>query len=85
GSFVQFITSDGDNNIWIVEQQTNKLGMVKLTELPVNIEPQTESFVSKIQYAEVASPLIAAGIVASSLFFVRNIQDKRRLNSLILS
>ncbi|NIP62557.1 MAG: copper resistance protein CopD [Nitrosopumilaceae archaeon] len=85
GSFVQFATSDGDNNVWIVEQQTNKLGMVKLTELSSNVKPQEESFVDNIQYAEVASPLIAAGIILFSLFFVRNIEDKRRLNSLIFS
>ncbi|AFS83579.1 virginiamycin B lyase family protein [Candidatus Nitrosopumilus sediminis] len=84
-SFVQFMTSDGNDNVWFVEQQSNKIGMVKLTEIPV-IPSQIESLNEiKIKYAELASPLIALGIIATSLFYVKSIQDKRRLNSLINS
>jgi copper transport protein len=84
-SFVQFMTSDDKDNVWFVEQQGNKLGMVKITEVPLVVSqiPTTESF--ELKYTELASPLIAMGIVATSLFFVKSIKDKRRLNLLINS
>jgi copper transport protein len=71
--------------VWFVEQQSNKIGTVKLTEIPV-IPSQIESSKDiEIKYTELASPLIALGIIATSLFYVKSIQDKRRLNSLINS
>jgi len=84
-SFIQFMTSDGDDNVWFVEQQSNKIGTVKITEIPVSISQiqTTDSF--ELKYTELASPLIALGIIATSLFYVKSIQDKRRLNSLINS
>ena len=85
GSFVQFMTSDNNNNIWFVEQQGNKLGMVKTTEVPLVASQiqTTEKF--ELKYTEIASPLIAMGIIATSLFFVKSVKDKRRLNLLINS
>lgn len=83
-TFVQFMTSDGDDNVWFVEQQSNKIGTVKMTEIPV-VASQIGSTNYELKYTEVASPLIALGIIATSLFFVRSIKDKRRLNSLINS
>jgi len=84
-SFVQFMTSDDKDNVWFVEQQGNKLGMVKITEVPLVASQiqTTEKF--ELKYTEIASPLIAMGIVATSLFFVKSVKDKRRLNSLINS
>jgi copper transport protein len=84
-SFVQFMTSDDKDNVWFVEQQGNKLGMVKITEVPLVASQiqTTEKF--ELKYTELASPLIAMGIVAASLFFVKSVKDKRRLNSLINS
>jgi len=84
-SFVQFMTSDGNDNIWFVEQQSNKIGTVKLTEIPVSISQVQESNDVEIKYTELASPLVALGIIATSLFFVKSVKDKRRLNSLINS
>ncbi len=84
-SFVQFMASDGNDNVWFVEQQSNKIGMVKITEIPVSISQVQESEGIKIKYTEIASPLIALGIIATSLFYVKSVQDKRRLNSLISS
>ena len=84
-TFVQFMTSDGNDNIWFVEQQSNKIGTIKMTEIPVitsQIQPSNDS---EIKYTELASPLIALGIIATSLFYVKSIHDKRRLNSLINS
>jgi copper transport protein len=84
-TFIQFMTSDGDDNVWFVEQQSNKIGTVKITEIPV-VASQIESTNNfELKYTEIASPLIALGIIATSLFFVRSIKDKRRLNSLINS
>ena len=84
-SWPQFMTSDDKENVWFVENQGNKLGMIKITEVPVAASqiPSNEKF--SLKYTELASPLIAMGIVATSLFFVRSVQDKRRLNSLINS
>jgi copper transport protein len=84
-TFVQFMASDGNDNVWFVEQQSNKIGTVKLTEIPVTPSQIESSKDIKIKYTELASPLIALGIIATSLFYVKSIQDKRRLNSLINS
>ena len=84
-SWVQFMTSDDDGNIWFVEQQTNKIGTAKLTEIPVVVSESQAGSSFELKYTEIASPLIALGIIATSLFFVKSVQDKRRLNSIINS
>ncbi|QLH07710.1 virginiamycin B lyase family protein [Nitrosopumilus ureiphilus] len=83
-SFVQFMTSDGNDNVWFVEQQSNKIGTIKITEIPI-IPSQIQTNGFELKYTEIVSPLIALGIIATSLFYVKSIQDKRRLNSLINS
>lgn len=84
-SYVQFMTSDGNDNVWFVEWKSNKIGTIKIIEIPV-IASQIQTTNSyKIKYTELASPLIALGIIATSLFYVKSIQDKRRLNSMINS
>ena len=82
-TFIQFMTSDGDDNVWFVEQQSNKIGTVKTTEIPVIASQIGSPNNFELRYTEVASPLIALGIIATSLFFVKAVKDKRRLNSLI--
>ena len=83
-SFAQFSTSDDKGNVWFVEQQGNKLSMIKTTEIPIVAQlPNASTF--QLKYTEIVSPLIAMGIVATSLFFVKNLKDKRRLNKLIMS
>ena len=84
-SFIQFMTSDGNDNVWFVEQQGSKIGTVKMTEIPVSASQVQTTDGTEIKYTELASPLIAAGILATSLFYVKSIHDKRRLNSLINS
>ena len=84
-SFVQFMTSDDKNNVWFVEQQSNKLATVKITEIPVVASQLQTTKNFELKYTEIASPLMALGIIATSLFFVKSIHDKRRLNSLINS
>ncbi len=82
-SFVQFITGDDKENIWFVEQRGNKLGMIKITETP-SLDP-TQILDQKIElkYVELVAPLVSMGIIATSLFFVKSVRDKRRIDSLI--
>ena len=84
-SFIQFMTSDRNDNVWFVEQRGNKIGMVKITEIPLIPSQMQPDKQIKLEYTELASPLIALGIIATSLFYVKSIHDKRRLNSLINS
>lgn len=59
--------------------------MIQITEIPtVNSQILPEDGF-KLKYSEIVSPLIAMGIIATSLFFVKSIQDKRRLNDLVMS
>lgn len=84
-SFTQFMTSDINDNVWFVEQQGSKLAMIKTIEVPI-APSQIQSFGNaKIKYTELASPLMAIGILTTSLFFVKSVKDKRRLNTLINS
>jgi copper transport protein len=80
-TFTQFLLNDKNNDIWFVEQRQNKLGHVSISEVP-HMSTPTQSEV-EIRYFELASPLISAGIIATSLFFVKSIKDKRRIDSLI--
>jgi len=84
-SFAQFSTSDNKDNVWFVEQQGNKLAMIKTTEIPISISQISNTDSVQLKYTEIASPLIAMGIIATSLFFVKSLKDKRRLNELIMS
>ena len=84
-SFVQFSTSDNKDNIWFVEQQGNKLAMIKITEIPIVLSQMPDADNFQLKYTEIASPLIAMGIIATSLFFVKSLNDKRRLNELVMS
>ena len=85
GSFIQFMTSDKNGKVWFVEQEGNKLGTVNIVEIPVDVSQIKTIDSVEIKYTEIASPLIALGIIATSLFYVKSIYDKRRLNSLINS
>ena len=80
-TFTQFLVNDKNGNIWFVEQRSNKLGHVFISEMPQSSAPKQQEL--EIRYSELASPLIAVGIIATSLFFVKSIQDRRRLDSLI--
>ncbi len=82
-SFAQFVVSDNEQNIWFVEQEGNKLGMIKITETPSFGVSQEQLQKTKLKYTELISPLISLGIIATSLFFVKSIHEKRRINELI--
>ena len=83
-SFTQFTTADDDGNIWFVEQRGKKLGMVSISSVPSQAKAVivgSDEF--NVNYAEIVSPLIAGGIVVSSLFFVKSVHDKRRIDELL--
>jgi len=81
-SFTQFVVSDKDGNVWFVEQRANKLGRAVISEVPQFGLAETPADV-KIRYSEMVTPLVSAGIIASALFFVKSVHDKRRLDSKI--
>jgi copper transport protein len=81
-TFTQFITADKDGNIWFVEQRTNKLGNVIISEGPV-VNSIQEQAKTKIRYSDFAAPFISIGIIATSLFFVKSVHDRRKIDSLI--
>ena len=83
-SFTQFTTADDDGNIWFVEQRGKKLGMISISSVPSQSKAVivgSDEF--NVNYAEIVSPLIAGGIVVSSLFFVKSVNDKRRIDELL--
>jgi len=83
-SFTQFITADDNGDIWFVEQRTKKLGVVSISSVPGQARTATDSgSESGINYAEIVSPLIAGGIVVSSLFFIKSVNDKRRIDKML--
>ena len=83
-SFTQFIAADDKGDIWFVEQRTKKLGVVSISSVSGQARDVTDS-VNKFvfNYAEIVSPLIAGGIVVSSLFFVKSVNDKRRIDKML--
>ena len=82
-SFIQFMTTDGNENIWFAEQRGNKIGTIKITEKPSLGIIQAQNEPLDLKYTEIASPLMALGILATSLFFVKSVRDKRRINDLV--
>ena len=83
-SFTQFITADDKGDIWFVEQRTKKLGVVSISSVPGQARAVTDGGSGpSFNYAEIVSPLIAGGIVASSLFFVKSVTDKRRIDKML--
>jgi len=83
-SFTQFITADDKGDIWFVEQRTKKLGVVSISSVPGQARTVIDGGdASGFNYAEIVSPLIAGGIVVSSLFFVKSVNDKRRIDKML--
>jgi len=83
-SFTQFITADDNGDIWFVEQRTKKLGVVSISSVSGQARAITDGGSGpSFNYAEIVSPLIAGGIVISSLFFVKSVNDKRRIDKML--
>ena len=83
GSFVQFGVSDGEGRLWFVEQQTERLTHIAVSDVPSTQVPPRPETAPVIPYTEVASPLMAAGILAAALFFVKSVRDGRRMEETI--
>ncbi len=78
----QFLVADRNGNIWFVEQRTNKIGSVIISESPqISIIQEQAEF--ELKYSEFVAPFISVGIIATSLFFVKSVRDRRRLDSMI--
>jgi len=83
-SFTQFIAADDKGDIWFVEQRTKKLGVVSISSVPGQARTVIDGGSGpSFNYAEIVSPLIAGGIVGSSLFFVKSVNDKRRIDKML--
>ena len=83
GSFTQFVIADDNGDIWFVEQRGGKLGKVSISAVPSQIGTVQEVKSQDIMYVELVAPIIAAGIIATALFYVKSIRDKRRIDDLI--
>ena len=83
GSFTQFVIADDDGDIWFVEQRGGKLGKVSISAVPSQITVIQEETSESIMYVELVAPIIAAGIIATALFYVKSVRDKRRIDELI--
>jgi len=82
GTFTQFVTADGSGNIWFVEQRGGKIGNVIISEAPSTATAKQQPPL-QIRYSELAAPFMTMGIIATSLFFVKSVHDRRRLDSII--
>lgn len=82
GTFTQFVAADGSGNIWFVEQRGGKIGNVVISET-LSVAATKQQPPLQIRYSELAAPFMTLGIVATSMFFIKSMQDKRRLDSSI--
>ena len=83
GSFTQFVTADDSGDVWFVEQRGAKLGKVSISAVPGQPTIIEEESAFEIKYVEIVAPLIAAGVIATSLFYVKSIRDKRKIDDVI--
>ena len=83
GSFTQFVIADDDGDIWFVEQRGGKLGKVSISAVPSQSIVIQEETSKNIMYVELVAPIVAAGIIATALFYVKSVRDKRRIDELI--
>ena len=83
GSFTQFVTADDNGDVWFVEQRGAKLGKVSISAIPGQTTIIEEDSTFEIKYVELVAPLIAAGIIATSLFYVKSVRDKRKIDDVI--
>ena len=83
GSFTQFVIADDNGDIWFVEQRGGKLGKVSISAVPSQRTAIQEESTESMMYVELVAPIIAAGIIATSLFYVKSVRDKRKVDEMI--
>ena len=88
-SFVQFLESDGDGNIWFAEQRGGKVGAISISERPSTYSApdrqEADPLAYEVRYADLVSPLMALGALSASLFYVRAVRDRRRLDGMMMN
>ncbi len=83
GSFTQFVIADDNGDIWFVEQRGGKLGKVSISAVPTQRTVVQEDTSIDIIYVELVAPIVAAGIIATALFYVKSVKDKRKIDDII--
>ena len=83
GSFTQFVIADDDGDIWFVEQRGGKIGKVSISAVPTQRAVVQEQTSVDIMYVELVAPIVAAGIIATALFYVKSVKDKRKIDDII--
>ena len=83
GSFTQFVIADDNGDIWFVEQRGGKLGKVSISAVPTQRTIVQEQTSIDIMYVELVAPIVAAGIIATALFYVKSVRDKRKIDDII--
>ena len=83
GSFTQFVIADDNGDIWFVEQRGGKLGKVSISAVPTQRTIVQENTSIDIMYVELVAPIVAAGIIATALFYVKSVKDKRKIDKII--
>ena len=83
GSFTQFVTADDNGDVWFVEQRGAKIGKVSISSVPGQTTILQESSTFEIKYVEIVAPLVSAGIIATALFYVKSVRDKRKIDEMI--
>ena len=83
GSFTQFVIADDNGDIWFVEQRGGKLGKVSISAVPTQRTVVQEDTSIDIMYVELVAPIVAAGIIATALFYVKSVKDKRKIDDII--
>ena len=83
GSFTQFVTADDNGDVWFVEQRGGKIGKVSISSVPGQTTVLQESSTLEIKYVEIVAPLVSAGIIATALFYVKSVKDKRKIDEII--
>jgi len=83
GSFTQFVVADENGDIWFVEQRGGKLGKVSISAVPSQRTIVQEDTSAEILYVELVAPIVAAGIIATALFYVKSVKDKRKIDEII--
>jgi copper transport protein len=83
GSFVQYILSDDDGNIWIAEQRGAKMGKIVVTAGPPTQQPgqeegEEQEVGTDLPLADFVGPAIAAGIVLAGLMYAKSATDMKR-------
>ena len=83
GSFTQFVIADDNGDIWFVEQRGGKLGKVSISAVPTQRTVVEQDATINIMYVELVAPIVAAGIIATALFYVKSVKDKRKIDKII--